>query len=293
MSKLQPSFILHGGAGDWDDRKDKGLEEIERIADEVEKEVQSKSAVEIVEEAVRKLEDSEAFNAGKGAKLELDGEIRLDASIMKSDLEAGSVIGIENEFKHPISVAKKIMEETHHVALKGVQASEFASEFGFEKGNLEIEMRREEMEDIREMVEGLDYRDKIEKLREWDRKGTVGAVAIDSEGRMAAATSTGGVNGQLPGRIGDTPMPGCGTYCNSEAAVSATGTGEAIIKTTLARRTVENIENGKTPQEAVEKSLEFLREKTGREAGLISLDEKGRLGVDFNSEEMVHTKRKL
>jgi beta-aspartyl-peptidase (threonine type) len=293
VSKLKPGFVIHGGAGKWENRKEEGLEEIDRIANSLEKDFDSEPAVQIVEEAVRRLESNKVFNAGKGAKLELDGEIRLDASIMKSDLNSGSIIGLEGDFTHPVSVAKKVMDDTHHVALKGEQASNFASEFDFEEEDLEIKMRHDEMKKIREKIEGLDYSDKIEKLSKYDMKGTVGAVAIDVEGRMAAATSTGGVNGQLPGRIGDTPMPGCGTFCNSHAAVSATGTGEAIIKTTLSRRTAEKIEGGESPQDAVEEALDFLTEKTGSEAGLISLDKKGRIGVEFNSENMIHTNRRL
>lgn len=283
--------MIHGGAGYWGERKSNGDDQIEKIADKIEENIESRSALEIVEQAVRLLESNKAFNAGRGAKFQIDGEIRLDASIMTSDLEAGSVIGLKGGFEHPISIAQKIMEDTHHIALKGSEASEFASEFDFETSDLETEHRREELTNARKEIEGLDFKDTVARLKEMDQKGTVGAVAVDSEGRMAAATSTGGVHGQLAGRVGDTPMPGCGTYCNEEAAVSATGVGEAIIKTTLTRRTCSYIEQGKQPQKAVEKALEFLEEKTGREAGLITVDKKGEIGIGFNSDEMVWTKR--
>jgi beta-aspartyl-peptidase (threonine type) len=157
------SFVLHGGAGNWGKREEKGQKEIENIADKVRQESGSKSAVETVEYAVNLLEENREFNAGKGAKFESDGEIRLDASIMKSNLEAGSVIGLQN-FLNPISIARKVMEETHHVSIKGRQAEEFAEKFGFEKANIETEYRKESYREVENRIEGLDLKEKIREL---------------------------------------------------------------------------------------------------------------------------------
>ncbi len=239
------------------------------------------------------MESEPVFNAGRGAKLQFDGKARLDASIMKSDLDAGAVIGMEENIENPISVARKIMEKTHHVALKGRQATHFAREFGFNSTETVTEQRKRANKKFQEKAGDLDFREKVRKLKELEQTGTVGAVAIDRKGRMAAATSTGGRYGQMAGRIGDTPMPGNGTYCNSEAAVSATGVGEAIIKTTLSRRTAENIEKGMEPEKATRKALEFLENKTGRSAGLITIDKKGGMGSWFNTDAMVWTEREL
>lgn len=286
---MEPKFILHGGAGKWDKNKKEAQEEIENIADQIKEKKNNLKAGEIVEAAVRKLEDCRYFNAGRGAKKQLDGEFRLDASIMKSNLETGAVIGIENEYLHPVSIAKSVMQDTHHVALKGRQASEFAAEHGFKQADLETTHRNEELKESKEQLSGLDFKEKIERLREIEGSGTVGAVALDSKGRLAAATSTGGVNNQLKGRVGDTPMPGCGTYCNENAAVSATGHGEAIIKSSLSRRTAENIEKGHKPERANKNALNFLEEKTDSYAGLITIDKEGRTSGQFNSDSMVYT----
>jgi beta-aspartyl-peptidase (threonine type) len=123
-------------------------------------------------------------------------------------------------------------------------------------------------------------------------KGTVGVVALDSDGKMASATSTGGLHVQLAGRIGDTPMPSCGTYSNSKAAVSATGVGEAIIKTTLTLRYTEFMEHGKNISQAVGNALKFLKKETNQTAGLIAINNKGNTSADFNSDQMVWTERK-
>ena len=288
---MEPKFVLHGGAGSWDKNEEKAQKEIEKIADQINEKKNSLKAVDIVEEAVRKLEECKYFNAGKGAKKQLDGEFRLDASIMKSNLETGAVIGIEDEYLHPVSIAKTVMNDTHHLALKGRQASEFASKHGFKQANLETSHRNEELKEGKEKLSGLEFKDKIKKLREIEGSGTVGAVALDSEGCLAAATSTGGVNNQLKGRVGDTPMPGCGTYCNENAAVSATGHGEAIIKSTLSRRTAENIEKGLKPERANKKALNFLEERTSSYAGLVTIDKDGNTSGDFNSDSMVYTER--
>lgn len=285
------TFLLHGGAGKWDQREERGQQAIEDIADTVERECSSKNALETVEYAVKLLEENREFNAGRGAKFQADGEIRLDASIMKSDLETGSVIGLEGEFLHPISIARKVMEKTHHVALKGEQAEEFAEQLNFQRADLEEEYRKEKLEEVRNKVKDLSLEKKVEILKERGQKGTVGAVALDSEGRMASATSTGGVHGQMAGRVGDTPMPGCGTYCNQKAAVSATGIGEAIIKTTLTRRCTELMERGEKPSDAVKRALRFLEEKTGETAGLIAIREDGRTAANFNSKQMVWAER--
>ncbi|MFB6100377.1 MAG: isoaspartyl peptidase/L-asparaginase family protein [Candidatus Nanohalobium sp.] len=265
---MEPKIVLHGGAGSWGEKEEDAQEALEKVADEVAQTSDFSDALDMVENAVRLLEDEPVFNAGRGGKFQADGEIRLDASLMTSDLEAGAVIGLEGGFLHAVSVARKVMEETHHVALKGCQAADFAEEYGFEKADLRTEVKKEAYSEQMDDLEDLSYREKIRELKDREQNGTVGAVAIDRNGDMAAATSTGGRYGQLAGRVGDTPMPGNGTYCNESSAVSATGVGEAIIKSTLSRRCAEVLERGKVPENAAREAIDYLEDKTGRKLDL-------------------------
>ncbi|MDY6771494.1 MAG: isoaspartyl peptidase/L-asparaginase [Candidatus Nanohaloarchaea archaeon] len=269
---MEPRIIVHGGAGGKREAKDQ--EVVEQAAEEGKAVLDGGSALDSVERAVNVLEDDPGFNAGRGAKLQLDGTPRLEAAVMTSDLACGAITGLE-EIKHAVSVARAVMEETHHVMLGNGFATRFAEEQGFEREDLRTEDAVEAWERIKERVDGLSFDEKLEELAGMDTGGTVGAVAVDADGELAAATSTGGRSPQLAGRIGDTPLIGCGTYCNEYAAVSATGIGEAIVQTTLARRCCELVEDGAAAPEAVKRAIEFLEERTGRQAGLIAVTAEG------------------
>ncbi len=184
------------------------------------------SALDAVEAAVRVLEDDPHFNAGRGAVLSFDGCVCLDAAIMDgSGRQAGGVAGV-SATKNPVSLARRVMTATPHVLLSGTGADQFAREQGIEQADeswFATPERRRQLEELRARVDG--WFDAEMKY------GTVGAVACDAQGHVAAATSTGGVTGKRWGRIGDTPLVGAGTYADDRAcAVSATGSGEFFIR---------------------------------------------------------------
>src|SRR5687767_11847980 len=218
-------IVVHGGAGDLNPSDDpkpciEGCLAAARAGHAVLK--AGGSALDAVIAAVVWLEDDPHFNAGTGSVLNADGEVETDASVMTGDLKAGAV-GALKGIKNPVLLARLVMERTKHVLLVADGALRFAKEQGVG------------LVDPASMI--------TERARtKWSRTGTVGAVARDSQGRLAAATSTGGTTRKLPGRLGDTPLIGCGTFARAGAgAASCTGIGEAIIKTTLARWAVDRL----------------------------------------------------
>jgi beta-aspartyl-peptidase (threonine type) len=228
------------------------------------------SAVDAAEAATRALEDDPVFNAGVGSALNADGVAELDASIMNgATLAAGAVAGVTC-FQNPVSVARAVMETTPHVLLAGVGAERFGRARGVPivpNEALVTEAARAQ-------------------LRQWSGStGTVGAVALDRDGHLAAATSTGGTTGKLPGRIGDSPLIGCGTYADdTKAAVSCTGLGEAIIRVTLARQACE-LAVQHPAFDAARRAVALLARARG-EAGLILVTPAGALGWAFSTQRM-------
>ena len=232
------SFAIHGGAGtiareNMTEEQDAAYRAALQAALDAGTKVLSDggSAMEAVEAAILLMEDDPLFNAGRGAVLTWDGDIELDASIMDGRTrDAGAVAGVTG-IRHPIILARKVMTDSPHVMLAGKGAEAFAAEQGLELMSpewFETERRRESLE-----------RMKAQKLSAIDvdvKFGTVGAVALDSEGNMAAGTSTGGMTGKRWGRIGDAPIIGAGTYADNRAcAVSATGWGEFFIRVGVAQ----------------------------------------------------------
>jgi beta-aspartyl-peptidase (threonine type) len=228
---------------------------------------QGGSAVEAVEAAIRILESDATFNAGYGSDLNADGEVEMDAALMDgSSLALGAVAAIQG-VRHPISVARRMLTEPPTL-LVSEGARRFAAAHGAElcePGEL-IPPRRDGPEE--------------EKTHDHD---TVGCVALDSTGRIAAGTSTGGLDDTLPGRVGDSPLPGCGFYADDQVGgVAFSGDGECIARTLLAARVMQVLEGGQPPQAALEASLTHL-ERVGGEAGGIVLDHLGRVGWAHNS----------
>lgn len=205
------------------------------------------SAMDAVVEAVIVLEDDPRTNAGIGSRLRLDGSLKMDASIMDSDMNCGAVAAIEL-VRNPIAVARKVID-TPHVMLVGKGAVEFARENGFERFDPRTETAIERLEEIKRKLEEGDVPEWASKWREY-KKGTVGAVAMDSRGRMAAGNSTAGTSIMMPGRVGDSPIIGAGIYCGPAGAVSATGIGEEIIRQVLSYRIYERMAGGESAQEA-------------------------------------------
>ena len=256
-------------------------------------------AVVAVEAAIRVLEASGLFNAGVGSRLQLDGARRMDASLMEGrDLRAGAVAGIE-EVRHPITAARHVMEKTSHVLLVGAPATRLARHFKLDRQPLPTPAQREVLtSEIRRL--GTDRTSKrtlllFGKLAR-SRRGrvpratgleTVGAVARDREGTVAAGASTGGIALMLPGRVGDSPLVGCGIYADDEAgAVSMTGVGEGIIRISVAKEITDRLAAGSTPEAAVRLVLAKLAARVEGSAGALVLAKDGRFAIRHNTPRM-------
>lgn len=233
-------------------------------------------AVEAVERAVRVLEDDPAFNAGRGACLNQEGEIELDASIMRGcDLAAGAV-GAVKRIANPVTLARAVMEAGRHVLLVGPGAQRFAAEVGIEACPPEALVTDRQR-----------ARWAASRQPRHDARGTVGAVARDRHGHLAAATSTGGIPLKAAGRVGDSALIGCGTYADDRlGAASCTGTGEAIIKLVLARIALELLRTHDDPVAAATHAVDLVTTRTGGEAGIILIDPLGRIGYARNTPQM-------
>ncbi len=242
------------------------------------------SSLDAVEAAVVSLEDFPLFNAGKGAVFNNSGEHEMDAAIMDGQtLEAGAVCGVSG-VKNPVVLARAVMQHSGHVLLSGKGAEDFARK------------RSLQFEDSRYFYSEMRYRQWQEALKtdavqldHTDKKfGTVGAVALDKNGSLAAATSTGGLTNKKFGRVGDSPIIGAGTYANnSTCAVSCTGVGELFIRSVVAYDISCLMEyKGMTLKEACETVVQGKLVKIGGEGGLVAIDNKGNIEMPFNSEGM-------
>lgn len=249
------------------------------------------SALDAVEKAVRSLEDDPLFNAGKGAVFSNAGKNEMDASIMNGeDLTAGAVAGISN-IKNPISLAKGIMQKSEHVFLAGNGAIEFAHLIGseFEDDTYFFEQMRFDQLQHAKQSDGVFLDHTTDKFEQGEKKfGTVGAVALDIHGNLAAGTSTGGMTNKKFGRVGDSPIIGAGTYANNETcAISCTGHGEFFIRSVVAHDISCLIEyKGLSLKEACDFVVMDKLVKIGGEGGLVAIDKNGNIEMPFNSEGM-------
>lgn len=254
------------------------------------------SSLDAVEKAVRSLEDNPLFNAGKGAVFSNAGKNEMDASIMNgADLSAGAVAGISN-VKNPISLAKGIMQKSEHVFLAGNGAIEFAHLIGseFEEDAYFFEQMRFDQLQQAKQSDGVFLDHTTDKFENGEKKfGTVGAVALDIHGNLAAGTSTGGMTNKKFGRVGDSPIIGAGTYANNETcAISCTGHGEFFIRSVVAHDISCLIEyKGLSLQEACDFVVMDKLVKIGGEGGLIAIDKNGNIEMPFNSEGMYRAKK--
>lgn len=272
------TLVVHGGAGDWrDELKGDALEGV-RAAAAAGRRILARGgpALDAVVAAVSLLEDRPLFNAGTGSALNSEGEAEMDAGVMVGHgLRTGNVACLRR-VRNPVRVARAVMERTDHVLLCGEGALKFARSVGFGDYDPVTQQRRGDWET------GHCPAARPPAL------GTVGAVALDVRGELAAATSTGGVSGKLPGRIGDSPVPGAGNYANSLAAVSATGSGELMLRFQTAKAVCDGIGSGLTPQQAVKQVLASMAEQVGTDAGIICADSKGGIGIAHRTRSMPH-----
>jgi len=245
------------------------------------------SALGAVQRAIEVMEDDPLLNAGTGAALNEDGRLELDASIMEgSDLGAGGVAAL-SPFRNPIAIARAVLEDGAHVLYAGAGADSFAREMGFEPVRL-TEMR------TRRSIQRLLARQRDGASEPDDDLDTVGAVAVDRFGRTAAGTSTGGTVGQRPGRIGDSPLIGSGTYADDEAgACSTTGLGEAIIRECLAFRAVALLRLGVPATEASSATISRFKSRVGGRGGLILVNGAGEVGIAKNTDAMPYAVSQL
>jgi len=280
---VKPVILVHGGAGnDFDDRLDAFREGVTR-AGQAGWQVLANggSAIDAVEAAVRVMEDDPNFDAGHGSFLNANDEVEMDAMVMEGTrLGYGAVAGIQR-VSNPVSVARMVMEHTPHSLVVGAGAEQFARQMGVPICPME------------ELVAGsssLLLRPEDRVFRAGKTGDTVGAIALDRSGALAVAVSTGGTGGKMPGRVGDSPIIGCGGYADDEiGGAAATGHGEALMKVVFSKTACDLLGGGMRPQRAAEEALHLLERKTGKsQAGIVLIDRNGETGSAFNTHHMVH-----
>jgi L-asparaginase / beta-aspartyl-peptidase len=244
------------------------------------------SALNAVEEAVVILEDDETFDAGRGSFLNRDGKVELDALIMDGNtLRAGGVGGVER-LRNPVRAARKILSESPHVYFVAEGAERFAAEHGIALCKNEDLIIPREVERLKQFQAHASAQSPDLFAPEISHD-TVGAVALDKLGNIAAATSTGGTLNKAPGRLGDSSLIGCGCYAdNHSAAASTTGWGEPIMKLVLAKWAADRVQSGSAPEWAAKEAISYLEERLQGHGGIILLDGKGRFGIAHNTPRM-------
>jgi beta-aspartyl-peptidase (threonine type) len=262
MIKATNAIVVHGGAGLVTAERFDRLRAGVRAAAEAGHAVLAAdgTALDAVVAAVRVLEDDPEFNAGTGAALTRDGTVETDASVMDGDTRRVGAVAAVPDLANPIVLARAVLDAGEHVLLAGPAAWQFASERGITPappGSLVTERARKRLQEV---------------MAAEQEGGTVGAVARDRHGRLAAATSTGGVVRKRSGRVGDSPIPGAGTWADREIAVSATGDGEAILRMALSHTIAAYAAAGVTVREAAIAALTDLKRLTGGSAGVIAID---------------------
>jgi len=312
------AIVVHGGAGtitaDRIENAQAGCREAILIGWRILQE--GGTALDAVEATVRALEDNPNYNAGIGSCLTATGTIEMDAGLMDGHtFQVGAVASIER-IKNPISLARHVLDSPQ-VLLAGQGATRFAVDQGIplcQESDLQTERQyqnwlrlRDEQRTQAEQEEPAFHRREIGSIparvepntqqkinsaengkQPDDKHGTVGAVALDESGNLAAATSTGGMPYKLPGRVGDSPLVGCGFYADENAAISCTGDGEDFTRLLIAKRVADNVARGMSAREAAEATIAFLGAKAEGTGGLIVVDRTGNVGFAWNSQNMVY-----
>eukprot|EP00794_Sanderia_malayensis_P000152 gene151-764_t len=273
------------------------------------------SAVDAVTAAVSALEDDHVFNAGCGSVLTEEGTVEMDAFIMDGKNLSIGAVGAITSIANPVQLSRKVMEDTPHCLLVGEGALKFARKIGHPvlddpselivqesllKMHLDANVKYKhnvqaffnnivhsnDLGELERKAQEIAMNEKIDPSKGSVAHDTVGAVAIDSDGNIASATSTGGIPGKWIGRVGDTPLPGCGGYANKCGGASSTGHGESILKVNVCRQVVRHIENGDNAQTAADKAIQELGKETIGRCGVICIDNKGNIGHAFSTYRM-------
>ncbi len=290
MAQTKLSLVVHGGA--WDIPDDlvgphrRGVSRALRKGWDVLK--KGGTALDAVEAAVLAMEDDETFNAGRGSFINMAGDVELDASIMDGkSLRAGAVAAVQN-IKNPISLARKIMEESDLVMLVGMGATRFAREHGVKTCSPDHLVTARELERWKALQSATRFAARDAFIRGKMSSDTVGAVALDRRGNIAAGTSTGGTPNKYPGRVGDSPLIGCGSYADNDVGgVSCTGWGETLIRAGMAKTIIDRMElQQEDPQKAVAGVLKTLEQKLNGYGGAIVVDRHGKVAAAFNTPHM-------
>jgi len=302
-----PVLVIHGGA--WaipDEMVDAHLNGVRNAAAAgwpvLER---GGSALDAVEEAVVVMEDDETFDAGRGSFLNRDGKVQLDAFIMDGATLRGGGVGCVERLRNPVRAARKILSDSPHVYFVAEGAERFAAEHGIALCRNEDLIIPREVERLREyqaltatngndlFAPTISHHLLSHDLLSHD---TVGAVALDRAGNIAASTSTGGTLNKAPGRLGDSSLIGCGCYAdNLSAAASTTGWGEPIMKLVLAKWAADRVESGSLPEWAAKEAMNYLKQRVNGHGGIILLDAQGRFGIAHNTPRMawaLHTMQK-
>lgn len=302
-AKRDPTLLVHGGA--WAIPEDAAMAHEAGVREALERGYAilsvGGSALDAVEAAVTILEDDPAFDAGRGSFLTSDGRVQLDALLMDGGrMKAGGVACVER-LRNPIRAARLVLEKSPHVYIVGAGAEQFAQAHGMaliDNSELVLERERERLvqAQAREkagLFDGTFSGPRDDKDREtaialeMDSHDTVGAVALDAQGNLAAATSTGGTLNKTPGRVGDSSLIGCGCYAdNLSAAVSLTGWGEPIMKLVLGKWATDRVADGTAPEIAAREAISYLYNRLGGHGGIILLGPDGRFGLAHNTPAM-------
>ena len=291
--------MVHGGAGALDNVKDnkialRYLESIRRILEHGrEVMVLGGSALQAVEACASLLEDDPVFNAGCGSVLNENGKVEMDAAIMDGrDLSAGAVAAVDN-IANPVQLARLVMTESEHVMLISEGAMRFADHCGMERVPEDYFLTPERIEQLHEARLRhkimLDH-DDTEEDSEDQKYGTIGAIARDPEGSLAAATSTGGIVNKRMGRVGDSPIVGAGVYADNETcAVSGTGFGEDFMRSVISKTISDFIYmKGMDAMQATEAGIDYLARKVRGRGGVIVIDQHGNCSSGFTTKKMIH-----
>ena len=292
------AIIVHGGCGIWlpsvETEAKAGCAEAAQIAQRML--LEGSSALQAVIHACVTLENNPLFNAGTGSVLNYEGIAQMDASFMDGySAQFGAVAAIER-VQNPILVAQKIVEATDHNILVGNGATTFAHNNGFDEYDPRTLKRIEEYKTLIQQATSGNLKTSRYSANHPEHAhitgssttGTIGAVALDSYGHLAAATSTGGILLKISGRVGDTALPGSGTFASDYGAVSSTGTGEFVMRVLGAHRACSSIDKGVHPQPAAEEALDEIQNRFSAQTGLICTDIHGHVGIAHRTPEMPH-----
>ena len=298
---MKPSLIVHGGAGNIPDGAVNGFRRGVRAGLEAGWKILSRggAAIDAVEAAIVALEDDPALDAGIGSHLNRDGRVQLDAIVMNGmTLKAGAVAAVER-VRNPIRLARLVMEQSEHMMLVGPGAEEFAIEHGFPlcgPEDLITDSARDEWLKLRETPNSA-----AEEIIS-EQRGTVGAVAMDKDGNLLAGTSTGGTRAKYPGRVGDSPLIGCGCYADAQAGgISCTGYGEGIMKIVMAKLAADLLRDPRVlpphrkrrgqatiAQAVADACIRILKRRANATGGLILLDREGRPAAAYSTPRMAY-----